>query len=209
MEKKTKVGLPLDKVSGKVQFNPALHIIDDGEVPKKYDHYKKRDKRKSMKRKQLEKEQAYVKNYNNLMNDNLTKEFYSTKSPHLVFNNKWYQQFKNHVVMLKSPKEIMVNSKGQVHYQTDFFGGKVKYTQKGKFWILHPSSTPKNTIFIIVRLRDIFCFPKVQYYTEFGEMIPTYNLDKEREDTYVLLSLVHVEKKFEKVHILFNLEIYH
>ena len=137
----------LDEVSEKIQFNPSLHLIDDSRVKKKYDQYKKRDKQTKMKQKHAEKEQAYIKEYNELMNDNLIKEFHTTKSPHLVFNHKWYQQFKNNIVMLKSPEEIMVNSKQQVHYQIDFIGSKVDYTQKGKLWILHPSNTPMNTIF--------------------------------------------------------------
>jgi len=42
-----------------------------------------------MKQKCVEKEQAYIKEYNDLMNDNLIKEFHKTKSPHLVFNHKY------------------------------------------------------------------------------------------------------------------------
>ena len=86
-----------------------------------------------MKQKHTEKEQSCIKEYNYLMNDYLIKEFHTTKPPHLIFNHKWYQQFKNNIVMLKSPGEIMVNSKQQIYYQIDFFGSKVEYTQKGKF----------------------------------------------------------------------------
>ena len=152
---------------------------------------------------------VYVKEYNDLMNNNLIKEFHTTKLPHLVFNHKWYQQFKNNIVMLKSPEEIMVDFKQQMHYKIDFFGSKVEYTRKGKFWILHPSSTPANTIFVIVRLRDIYHIPRVQYHTEFGEMISKYNLDKGREHCYELLSLIYIEKNIRNLCALFNLKIYH
>ena len=45
-------------------------------------------------KKLYEKEKRYEEDYNNLMNTNLIKEFYTTKSPHLLISRKWFQRIK-------------------------------------------------------------------------------------------------------------------
>lgn len=184
-----------ENVAGKVQYNPKIHSLAKKNKHKKFDRFKKRDKQKKIKRKRIEKEKNYVQNYNDLLVDNLIKEFHTTKSPHLVINNKWFTKIKHNVIMLKSPMEIEIESKRRMYYEIDFFGRDVEYTRKGNTWVLNISNTPKNTMYVLVRLNDIFHIPKVQYHTELGKMISKYQLDKDRDHCYVLLSMIHIEKK--------------
>jgi len=186
------------EVAPKIEFNPSLHSLVKKDSPQTKHRFEKRDKQRKHKRKRLLKEQIYVRNYNDLMNNNLIKEFYTTKSPHLLFHNKWFQKIKNNVVMLKCAKEVTVDSKRMMHYKIDFFGDKVSYTQKGNLWILNPNNTPTNCIYVTVRLQDILHIEKVQYHTASGEMISKFDLDKDRDHCYVLLSLIHIEKKCHK-----------
>ena len=179
----------------KVEYNPEIHALKKSSPSKKRDRYRKRDKAKKMKRKRQEKEQIYFENYNDVLLNNLDKKTHTTKSPHLVFNNKWFSKIKEKVVMLKSAREVQVEGKRRIYYEIDFFGNKVNYRNDGNTWILNPSNTQTNSIYIVIRLRDVAHIPKVQYHTVFGKMIPKYDLDIDRGHSYVLLSMIHVEKK--------------
>ena len=97
--------------------------------------------------------------------------------------------------MVKSPMEIEIKSKRRMYYKIDFFGKDARYTQKGNTWILNISNTPKNTLYVLVRLDDIFHIPKVQYHTGFSKMISKYQFDKDQHHCYVLLLMIHIEKK--------------
>lgn len=183
-----------NKVSPKIEFNPSLHSLIKNNSSKTKHRLEKRDKQKKQKRKRVVKEKSYVRDYNDLINTSLDKEFHTTKSPHLLLNNKWFQKIKNNVVMLKCAKEVSINSKRMIHYNIDFFGDKVDYIRKGNLWILNPNNTPTNSIYVIIRLQDIFHIEKVQYHTESGEMISKFDLDINRDHCYVLLSLIHTKK---------------
>lgn len=184
-----------EDIAVKVEYNPKIHALKKSSPSKKKDRYRKRDKAKKMKRKRQEKEQIYFENYNDILLDNLNKKIHTTKSPHLVFNNKWFSKIKENIVMLKSAREVQVEGKRQIYYEIDFFGDEVRYTKDGNTWILNPSNTLTNSIYIVIRLRDVAHIPKVQYHTAFGKMIPKSDLDMDRGYCYVLLSVIHVEKK--------------
>ena len=52
-----------------------------------------------------------------------------------------------------------------MYYKIDFFGKDVTYTQKGNTWILNISNTPKNTLYVLVRLDDRYDLQIWIYYT--------------------------------------------
>ena len=181
-------------VASKVEFNPQIHSLENTDE-KKNKRFRKRDKVKKIKRKRLEKEQLYNENYNDLLLDNLEKATHTTKSPHLVIGNKWFKKIHKNVIMLKSPKEVEIDSNRRIQYEIDCFGSDIRKTWKENYWILNVSNTPTNTIFILVRLKDIFHIPKVQYHTVLGKRIYKYDVDKDRDYCYVLLAMIHEDKK--------------
>ena len=186
-----------ENVAEKVKYNPEIHSLNQKISEEKKDRFRKRDKIKKIKRKRSEKEQVYIQNYNDLLANNMPKDIHMTKSPHLVFGYKWFKKIQHNVVMLKSPTEVEVDSNRRIYYEIECFGKNVRYTQKQNSWILNVSNTLTNTIYILVRLKDIFHIPKVQYHTELGTMISKYDVDKEREYCYVLLAMINLEKKVQ------------
>ena len=57
--------------------------------------------------------------------------------------------------MLKNARECMEENGRTVYYEVDKIGSNVRYVQKNNVFVLNPSTTSKNTIFIIVRLADL------------------------------------------------------
>ena len=100
--------------------------------------------------------------------------------------------------MLSEASETGDGNNRVVYYKIESFGDNVSKTRKGNNWILNPSSTSKNTIFIVTQLRDVANIPKLQFHTELGKMIHRYDVDKERNECYVLLSIVHIVKEEHK-----------
>ena len=86
---------------------------------------KKKEKRKAVKR-----EVDYLQDYNDLLLENLSKEFYSTKSPHLVISRQWFIRIKNHSIMLKNVRETLDGNNRLVYYEIDIVGSNIKYVKK-------------------------------------------------------------------------------
>ena len=57
--------------------------------------------------------------------------------------------------MLKNTRECMEENGRKVYYEVVKIGSHVRYVQKNNVFVLNPSTTSKNTIFIIVRLADL------------------------------------------------------
>ena len=57
--------------------------------------------------------------------------------------------------MLKNARESMDENGRKVYYEVDKVGSNVTYVQKDNVFVLNPSTTSKNTTFIIVRLADL------------------------------------------------------
>lgn len=185
-----------------------MHTVREENSNRKKCHKRKRKRdQKNIRNKKLyEKEKRYEEDYEDLMNTNLIKEFYTTKSPHLLISRKWFQRIKLSSIMLNEAHETTDGKNRVIYYEVESFGKKVIYTRKGNKWILNPSSTLKNTIFIVARLKDIGNIPKLQFHTELGKMIQKYYLDKETNECYVLLSIIHMDKEEHKKAPILNQE---
>ena len=136
--------------------------------------------------------------YNDLLLDNLLKQYYSTKSPHLIISGKWFYRIRKNSIMLKSICEVNIGKDRHVYYDVERFGDNVRYNQKGNVSILNPSSTSTNTIYIIVRLQDLSEIGKVQFHTELGSMIQKYDVKHGVDRCYVVLSIIKTDKQIQK-----------
>ena len=56
----------------------------------------------------------------------------------------------------------------KVYYEVDTIGSNVRYLQKDNVFVLNPSMTSKNSIFIIVQLADLSQIEKPQFHTQLG-----------------------------------------
>ena len=64
--------------------------------------------------------------------------------------------------------------------------------------VLNPSTTSRNTIFIVIRLADLQHIKKIQFHTELGDMIEKYDVDIHRVQCYVIISIILVNKEMHK-----------
>ena len=101
---------------------------------------------------------------------------------------------RENIVLLKSGRESKTGKNRVVYYDIESFGSNVVYIKKGNVWILNPSSTKKNSIFFVVRLKDISSIPNLQFHTELGKMINKYQVDFEKHQCFVLLSIIFMDK---------------
>ena len=91
-----------DNIAEKVTYDSSVHnLIPKEKFPSKT-RYKKRDKRTDKKKKGVKKEQHYSEQYHDLMLDNLLKQYYSMKSPHLIISGKWFYKIRKNTIMLNS-----------------------------------------------------------------------------------------------------------
>ena len=101
--------------------------------------------------------------------------------------------------MLKNAQESMDENVRKVYYEIDKVGSNVRYVQKDNVFVLNPSTTSKNTIFVIVRLADLSHIDKLQFNTHLGHMIQKYNLNNHKDQCYVMLSIIKIDKNVQKM----------
>ena len=130
--------------------------------------------------------------------DNLLKQYYSTKSPHLIISGEWFYRITKNTIILNSIREVNIGKDRHVYYDIGQFGENVRYIQKGNVSILNPSSTKNNMIYIIVRLQDLSKIDKVQFHTEFGYMIQKYDVKHGEDRCYMILSIIKIDKQVQK-----------
>ena len=94
-----------DSKSEKIAFNPHLHLLKKDVIASENNLSMRRDKRRKQIKKEIKMEKDYVMDYNDLMLENLQKEFYTTKSPHLLINRKWSRKIRKNTIMLKKVSE--------------------------------------------------------------------------------------------------------
>ena len=187
-----------NEVGTKIAFDPDVHSIKTQNRYKEKNCYRKREKQKKETRKKVEKEVNYLNNYNDLLLENLSKEYYTTKSPHLIISRKWFFRIRDHTIMLRKGREFTDGNNRLVYYEIDEIGSKVKYAKKGKEYILNPSMTSRNMIYILVRLADLDDIEKTQYHAQFGNMIQKLDLKSDKDRCYVMLSIIQVDKDLHK-----------
>ena len=61
----------------------------------------RKDQRKQHYRKKRKKDKDYTRDNNDLMLENLLKEYYLIKSPHLLINRRWFRNIRKNTIMLK------------------------------------------------------------------------------------------------------------
>ena len=103
----------------KIQYNPAIHSVKMEKDYRSQKRFRKREKQKKEKRKAVEKESDYLQDYHNILLDNLLKEFYTTKSPHLIISRQYFFQIKRNSIMLKNAHESLDGNHRKVYYEVD------------------------------------------------------------------------------------------
>ena len=123
-----------------------------------------------------------MQDYNDLIINNLLKEFYTTNCPRLKISRQWFFRIKKtHTIILKAAKECLNKNNRIVYFEVDHIGSNVKYVEKDNICVLNPSTTLLNIIFITVWLGDLYVIRKLQFYTQLGYMIQKYNLNKYKD----------------------------
>ena len=189
-DKVPKSGSNVANQAKKNPFIPTIHSIKSENMYKTKKCFRKREKQKKEKRKAVGKDVAYLKDYNDLLLENLSKELYSTKSPHLVISRQWFIRIKNHSIMLKNVRETLDGNNRLVYYEIDIVGSNIKYVKKQNESVLSPSTTSRNTMFIVVCLADLQHIKKLQFHTQLGHMIEKYDVGVHRDRFYVILSII-------------------
>ena len=184
----------------KISFDPLLHSTKNDMLPKmKQVRVERKDQRKQHYRKKRKKDKDYTRDYHELLLENLPKEYYSTKSPHLLINRRWFKNVRKNTIMLKNVREYGTGRDRIIHYDIDQIGDDIRFNKKCSEWILNPSTTISNTIFIMVRLSDMKNVEKIQYHTEIGHMINNCDLNTTKDQCYVLLSIIKVDKQTQNL----------
>ena len=91
---------------------------------------------------------------------------------------------------MPTQRETLDRNNRKVYYDIDTVGSNIKYMKKQNECVLNPSTTSRNTIFIVVRLADLRHIKKLQFHTQLGHMIEKYDVGVHRDRFYVILSII-------------------
>ena len=153
--------------------------------------------------KQKQKLERFFCQYENVINDNITKEFFKSKSPHVILSNKTFDNIKLNVIMLTKPMIDDVSRNRKIFYDIKYMGGNIQKTKKGKYYNLNPSSTSRNIIFIAIAFHEVDHLENLIFFTEKGEMIQKLS-ENENRHGYVLLATIQINKRSQEIPILLS-----
>ena len=161
----------------------------------------KHDKKKKVTRKKKARLEQKLNQYDNVLLDQMIKEFAETKSPHVILSNKTFNDIKLNTIMLTRPRIENVSNNRNIFYDIKWMGDNVKMKVNGKNYHINLSSCKRNIIFILAAIHEMNHIDNLIFFTEKGEMIPNSCLDTNRYG-YVLLSCIQIEKKWQTKNIL-------
>ena len=95
----------------------------------------KLDKSKSQKSRKKEKFDQKCPRYDDIILDNMPKEFFKVKSPHIILSNKSFNKIKLNAVMLTNPRIEFEPKKRKVYYDKKWVGENVVLNKKGNITI--------------------------------------------------------------------------
>ena len=165
----------------------------------------KLDKSKSNKRKKNEKFDKKCAQHDDIILENMRKDSFQVKSPHIILSNKSFNNVKQNVIMLTKPKVENIPKNRKVYYKLKWIGDNIILNKKGKYRNVNVSSSKRNVVFILIAIHEISYMENLIFFTEKGDMITQLNLDGSRQG-YVLIAVVKVTKSWQKKKILLSEE---
>ena len=161
----------------------------------------KHDKNKKQKRKEKVQFLHDCKLHDDIYSDNISKESFHFKSPHVILSNKIFNDIKGNVIMLTKPRIEGESRDRAIYYDVKYMSDNIIMNKKGKYANLKPSSTKGNVIYVLVAIQEVIHLDNLVFFTEKGEMIPCSSMDGDRRG-YVLLALIKVKKIWQNRDIL-------
>ena len=158
----------------------SASFVDESRRQNKY------NKKRSVKKKE---NQAYKKQQNlhdTFLLHNEVKEFYETKSPHILMTKNLKSIERNSIIF----QNHFVNNQGKkdrkIYYNIKSIGENIYHSRKKKYINCHIGNTEKQVIYFLVDHRELLNHPKISLFTETGK--PTNSLLNEKSiKGYILL----------------------
>jgi len=159
------------------------------------------DKSKKAIKKKSRKMDKKCSQYDSIIHDNVIKEFFQAKTPHVILSNKTFNDIKLNVVMLTNPQIEHIPKNQMIHYKIKYMGDNIHVSKKGKYYNLKPCCTKRNMIFVLIAIHEVMYMDNLIFFTEMGDMISQTDIDKNRHG-YVMLAAILVRKTWQKKDIL-------
>ena len=65
------------------------------------------------------------------MLENLPKEYYTTKSHHLLMNRRWFRHVRKNTIMSKNVHKYGTGSNRLIHYEIEQIGDDIRFNKNG------------------------------------------------------------------------------
>ena len=161
----------------------------------------KHDKHKKKKRKEKVRFLKDCKRHDDIYCDNISKESFHFKSPHVILSNKIFNDIKQNVIMLTKPRIEGESRDRLIYYDIKYMSDNIVMNKKSRYYNLKPSCTKGNVIYILIAIQEVIHFDHLVFFTEKGKMIPCLSMNEDRHG-YVLLAIIKVKKNWQKLDIL-------
>ena len=128
--------------------------------------------------------------HDDFFQDNMAKEFYTTKSPHILIT-RTFRHIKENSIILECPvvENEQKNSR-TIFYKIKYFGKNIMFKKKKNYFNLRPENTKGNVIFFLIDNREMLQhMKKITLYAENGKRLDINCKDKSK-DGHILLGLL-------------------
>ena len=96
--------------------------------------------------------------YDEILHNQMIKEFAETKSLHVVLSNKTFNDSKLNVIMLTNPRIKKISKNRNIHYDIKWMGEDIVMNRKGKYYNLLPSRSKHNVIYLTAAIHELIHF---------------------------------------------------
>ena len=111
------------------------------------------------------------KNHDDFILDNLAKEYYTTKSPHLLITKSFHHIQENSIILHYPIVENGSSRNRKISYKINLIGKNIKFNRKKNYLNILPGTTKNNVIFFLVDNREMSNISKITLYAENGKRI--------------------------------------
>ena len=101
------------------------------------------------------------KNYDNVILDNLAKEYYTTKSPHLLITKSFHHIEDNSIILHYPIVENGNTRNRKISYKINLIGKNIKFNWKKQYVNILPGTTKNNVIFFWLITEKCCIFQKL------------------------------------------------
>ena len=126
------------------------------------------------------------KNHDDFILDNLAKEYYTTKSPHLLITKSFHHIQENSIILHYPIVENGSSRNRKISYKINLIGKNIKFNWKKQYVNILPGTTRNNVIFFWLTTEKCHIFLKLVCMPRMERESRVIGMRSQRKDIFCL-----------------------